>query len=145
MTGFNHVLVGLTIAVVTREPILAPVAALLSHFVLDALPHFGDDRIILWEREFMRLIVLDAVLCFLALGLGLLLFPQLWWLLMLCAFAATLPDWLWPLHLRYNLQHPFFDIHAKIQWGERPWGLWVEIPFACVLVALLVGMSGQIK
>jgi hypothetical protein len=141
MTGFNHVLVGMAIAVVVRNPIAAPIAAFLSHFILDALPHYGsDDDTVKWERRFIRLLFLDGVLCFTVLALGILLFPALWWLLALCAFMATLPDWLWLVHYKGGVQHIFFDFHTKIQWGERPWGFWIEIPFSCLVVGLLFAL-----
>ena len=138
MTGFNHVLVGVTIAVAVQQPILAPILAFGSHFVLDALPHYWNDTYVPWNKKFIRLLSIDAALCFAVLAFAIWLFPHLWWLLALCAFMATLPDWLWILHFGLNKQHWFFTFHKKIQWAEKPWGLWIEVPFGCLMTLILV-------
>lgn len=41
MTITNHLLAGSLIGLAIKEPLLAAVLALASHFVMDALPHFG--------------------------------------------------------------------------------------------------------
>ena len=137
MTGFNHTLVGISIAAAVLQPVLAPLLAFASHFVLDALPHFGQARWLpTWSKRFIWMLVIDAVLCFGALALGIILFPDIWWLVALCAFAATLPDFLWNLQ-KFAPKHWFFRFHTRIQWGERPWGLWIELPFGLMMVGLL--------
>lgn len=137
MTGFNHVLTGITIAVVVRQPVLAPLLAFVLHFVLDSIPHFGDEEYTPWTKKLIRLLIIDGVLCFTFLGLAIWLFPDLWGVVTLCAFTATLPDFLWIAHYKYGLTHWFFTFHKKIQWGERPWGMYVEIPYMIVLCILL--------
>jgi hypothetical protein len=37
-------------------------------------------------------------------------------------------------------QYLLTRFHDKIQWGERPWGAYIEIPCFLALVALLVYM-----
>lgn len=142
MTGFNHVLTGVAIAAVIQQPIVAPAAALLSHFVLDSLPHFGNHPTITpWKKPFLVYLVFDALLSLSALGLGLLLFPELAWLVFICASLAFAPDWLWPLHFLMGKNNWFFDFHKRIQWGERPWGYWIEAPFTLGMVTLLYWLS----
>ncbi len=41
MTGFNHAVTGALIAGAVGNPFLAIPLAFASHFVLDAIPHFG--------------------------------------------------------------------------------------------------------
>jgi len=41
MTITNHILAGAIIGAVIKEPALALPIAFASHFVMDALPHFG--------------------------------------------------------------------------------------------------------
>jgi hypothetical protein len=54
----NHVLSGAVIGAVTRRPVPAFVAGVASHFVLDAIPHWGDWR----SREhFMYVAVRDGL------------------------------------------------------------------------------------
>lgn len=138
MTGFNHVLTGITIAVVVQQPVLAPAVALASHFVLDMTPHFGGlkwfDE---WGKRLQILIAIDALLCIAFVSLGLWLFPNLAWLIVTCAFAAILPDLFWVFHYKYGVKHRFFEFHQDIQRFERPWGAFVEITFCMFLLGCL--------
>jgi hypothetical protein len=59
----NHVLSGAVIGAVVRRPGPAFLAGVASHFVLDALPHWGKWRT---QRQFLRVAVPDGLL---ALGL----------------------------------------------------------------------------
>lgn len=125
MTGFNHTLAGALVAVIVPPPV-APLAAFLSHYAMDGLPHFGrDPRFIPYNRAFIRLLMVDALLCVSALLYALILFPDKWWLLIVCTAAATLPDFLWAVREKapgwLRLQ---YALHHRIQWGERPYG-WV--------------------
>lgn len=43
MIATNHALTGAAIAVVIKQPILAIPLAFVSHFICDAIPHFGVD------------------------------------------------------------------------------------------------------
>ena len=58
----NHMVTGAVIALVVKQPALALPLAFLSHFVLDALPHYGERG---EEQMFSRLtravIVTDLV------------------------------------------------------------------------------------
>lgn len=142
MTGFNHVLTGMTIAAVVRQPLLAPVLAFLSHFVLDSLPHFGNHQHIRpWKKPFLIYLGIDGLLCLAAIAYGIALFPQYAVLVFICGSLAFLPDWLWPIHLLMRKNHWFFDFHTRIQWGERPWGYLIEIPFTFAMAGLLYWLS----
>lgn len=142
MTGFNHTLAGAIIAIATPSP-FQPLLAFLSHYVLDATPHFGrDSRFVPYNKAFLRLLTVDAVLCFAALGFAIALFPNRWWLLIICTAAATLPDFMWalrkwsPAWLR-----PQFTLHHKIQWGERPYGWIFELLYALIGVVVLLALA----
>jgi hypothetical protein len=55
----NHVLSGAIIGAVTRRPVVAFAAGIASHFVLDAIPHWGD-----WGDDkslFLRVAVRDGL------------------------------------------------------------------------------------
>lgn len=137
MTGFNHVLTGVTIAVTVQQPLIAPVLALASHFFLDMVPHFGGAAWYeQWGRPLLIMTIVDALLCTLFLALGIAFFPEYWLLIIICAIAATLPDWLWILHYKFGKQHRFFNFHQEIQRYERPWGAYVEI--SCTILLGLV-------
>ena len=61
----NHVLSGALIGALARRPAPAFAAGVASHFVLDAIPHWGD-----WssQRQFMRVAVPDGVVSLAVMG-----------------------------------------------------------------------------
>ena len=61
----NHVLSGALIGVLARRPAPAFAAGVASHFVLDAIPHWGD-----WgsRRRFMRVAVPDGLASLAVMG-----------------------------------------------------------------------------
>lgn len=148
MTGTNHTLVGAIIAV-TLPPPLVPAVALISHFVLDALPHFGrhpeinpgDRRH--YPKIFKYWLVGDAILCFTALFGAWALFPNKWLIITIGAFFAAGPDFLWLLepHAKTRWAKKFFAFAKWIQWGERPWGWILEIIYGFLFASLLFTLS----
>lgn len=143
MTGFNHTLAGCIVAVVVPAP-LTPFVACLSHFLLDATPHFGrHKKIYPYTNAFKWLLIIDAILCFSALGFSIWLFPHLWWLMIICSAASTLPDFMWLLKLsdKFKWLRGFFRFASWIQWGERPYGWIYELVYTGFFVWILVGLS----
>lgn len=137
MTGCNHTLAGSIIAVIAPAP-LVPVVALASHFLLDAMPHFGrDPRITPFNRPFRTLLLIDALLCVSVLIGAWWLFPDKWLIITIGVGMACLPDFLWLLDGRIGWLAPFFRFAARIQWGERPWGWWLEIGYGIVMLTVL--------
>ena len=141
MTGFNHTLAGCLIAVAVPAP-LAPFVAFLSHFLLDATPHFGrDEEFKPYNHNFVMLLIFDGILCIASLAFSIWLFPHLWWLMIICSAASTLPDFMWILRGKVKWLNGFFAFASKIQWGERPWGWMLEIIYAVIFTTLLVFLS----
>jgi hypothetical protein len=94
MLGFNHVLAGSIIAVITPAP-LVPLVAFASHFLLDLTPHFGNsDRVYPYTKSFKLWLVIDALLCFVGLAFAISLFSDKWFIISLGAFFGALPDFL---------------------------------------------------
>lgn len=143
MLGFNHVLAGSLIGVLTPLP-LSPAVALASHFVLDALPHYGEDPSRPpYSKRFYRLLLYDALLCFSALGIALFLFPEHAVAILLSVVLATLPDFLWPLWDKVKWMHPFFRFHKNIQWAEKAENWPLEIIYALIGITLLLILTLQ--
>lgn len=141
MTGFNHTLAGCLIAVVVPAP-LAPFAAFMSHFLLDATPHFGRDKeFVPYNHNFIMLLIFDGILCVAALAFSIWLFPHLWWLMIICSAASTLPDFMWILRGKVTWLNGFFAFASMIQWGERPWGWTLEIIYGTIFLSILVALS----
>lgn len=123
-----------------------PVAAFALHFVLDVFPHYGrDDTAPVHSAKFNRILKLDALLCLLVVALACWLYPDKIIQIGFGAFFAMLPDFLWIFHYYIKVQNRiakgFFWFAQKIQWGERPWGWSLEILYAMIMLAVLVGLS----
>lgn len=144
MTATNHVLTGAVIVSVVPNPVLGLTLALLSHFVLDALPHFGRLK---WAHNDRQFFVALATDCFLAASVLVVLCltqPTNWVLLVAGGIVAASPDLMWfPLwlndirHIPNRPLNRLEQFHSKIQWGERPWGYLIEIPYGVVMALIL--------
>lgn len=139
MTVTNHILAGAIIGLAIQEPLIALPLALLSHFVMDALPHFGykgnggfgealQHRLTYWVGAATTLTTLLVVM---------LLIAHQEWLALAAGLTATLPDALGVYNYRHFERHGqtatglvklvHVKFHRAIQWCERPWGIWVEL------------------
>src|SRR5487761_1750853 len=98
MRAINHALTGAFIGLVVGEPLVAVPVAVASHYVMDAIPHYGNNRTQKARLQhvrgllFRRLPYVDALLC----GVLVLVMatdrPLHWFLAAVCAFAAAAPD-----------------------------------------------------
>lgn len=134
---------GAVIATLIPRPLFALPLAFISHFILDALPHYGNKTL----RQPHWVILSDAIAAISVLAILVALSVQQLFLQVGCALIAASPDLLWlpafvaelkgklkPLN---KVEH-FFN---RIQWGERPWGFLVEIPFGVLLVGTLITLQ----
>lgn len=138
MTGTNHALTGALLTIdITAPAVLVP-AAIMSHFALDSLPHFGEPA---GKRSNLSKVVWSVDACLLLIGLILLIITQNW-LAMVGAFAAISPDFTWIY--RFAVKEKWGSLpptktnalnrwHARIQKFETRKGLWVEIVWFCVV------------
>jgi hypothetical protein len=145
MTATNHILTGALIGGVVHKPLIALPLALISHFLLDILPHYGDtrhDRLI-----FKRVLIADSILSFVSLVWILLSGLSHAILMIACAVVAASPDMFWLPYFVAELKGQikplgwFSRIAKKIQWGERPWGMAVEVMWAFSMVYLIVKIA----
>lgn len=139
MRAINHALTGGAIMATLSSPWALPLA-FLSHFGLDALPHFDDKkRAPLGSRGFWAILAIDALL---VAALLLALFNQTppAWLVIAGVVLAVSPD---IVHLnrlfkrRVFPEGPLYSLHKKIQWSETPAGLLVEGLWLLVMVKIL--------
>jgi hypothetical protein len=142
----NHAAVGAGIALLVQQPALALPLAFLSHFVLDALPHYGirgdEGYPALFKlRRTVVMVVFDII------GVAILT-ALLWgqaWYVFAAAVLAVSPDTIW-LYRYFGFERfgkkppkpgPITRFHQNIQWGERLWGVYVEVPFTIILLLLV--------
>lgn len=143
MTVTNHALAGGILAVALKQPMLVFPLAFASHFVLDALPHFGFARQGYGEALKHKYIYVEQAINLVLLVFVLVLFSGHGWLPYLAAFVAISPDLMWPYRYFFFERKgktppggPITRFHRWIQWCERPWGIVVEY-FATVSFILL--------
>jgi hypothetical protein len=147
MRAINHALTGAVIGLAVGKPALALPAALVSHYVVDAIPHHGTAHSPkLWMRSasFKQLLILDALLC-LSLVVVLSVFqPQHWLLASIAAFLAAAPDLasirrFMRIIARQNWRPGRYSTFAtSIQWFERPIGAVVEAAWFVAGVVIIV-------
>jgi len=150
MRAINHALTGAVIGLTVSNPVVAIPLAFVSHFVCDAIPHYGSGNsssVALASRRFAVFLVVDALLCLsLVVVLGAAQ-PFNWLLAAVCAFTAALPDFAFlPGYLRVKQggvlltdRASFFVRFAKnIQWFERPIGAAVETVWFVAGVSIVI-------
>ena len=141
MTGFNHAAVGGFIGKLFPLPIALPLA-LVSHFILDALPHYGIPHKRRNDRFWRIFTTLDF---FIAWGyLGWVYLSRHHYAIFFCGLLAASPDFIWVARIvktrSFDLSKNtsrFTKWHAGIQRFERPWGIWIELPLSLVLGVLV--------
>ncbi len=142
MQALNHVAIGTLIAVTVKEPALVVPISLASHFGLDMLPHYGEDRRAPRGSGFYHArIVVDAIISLAFIAAACLYFPSLSGVILLGAFFAFLPDLFWPVALYIKKSNPFykfFTFHKGIQKFESPKGAYVEVVWFTAVVTILV-------
>ena len=149
MNILNHLATGAAIALVVDKPAIALPVALVSHFVLDVVPHYGYPGEEGYKEAFRhRLSYLSLV--FDAIGIAVLftLVKDSIWVVFASAFLAIVPDAVWPYRYfmfeRKNLALPdsrYARFHAGIQWCEREWGIIIEVIYS---IALLLFIRGHV-
>lgn len=145
-------LTGAVIAAAVDRPLVTIPCALLSHFVVDAIPHFGfeEEDVIVRNKSklFKRVVAIDAA-CAVAI---LILLPLLAvcasaavqaGVVVICMVAALSPDLVWVrMFLREVRSHRnieggrFSRFHKRIQWSESKSGIYVEYAWAVGMLLL---------
>ncbi len=153
MTATNHALTGATIGLLVGIPVIAIPASVLSHFICDALPHFGarDKEGSLKKKWFKNYLIVEASICFLIVLVIAIVQPTHWQLAALCAFLAASPDFLWIRKYRAVKNNKkwrpnLFDKFASnIQWFQRPIGAWVEAAWFFAAISILIPILSLAK
>lgn len=137
MIALNHVLAGTAIGLAVKDPLLIVPIALISHFVLDVFPHFEY----IWPGRKLRTIALiDAAASAAALALLITLEPSLAFAILVGGVMAEFPDVFW-LYEQIALKGRessfwYFRFHRGIQWSETRRGLYYEIGYLAILIAI---------
>lgn len=147
MTATNHAITGAVIGLVVGQPLIALPAALVSHFICDALPHFRSAQkgeSFLRAKWFASYLVAEVILCAIIVIIFAYVRPLHWQLAVLCAFVAAAPDLASYERFKKARQHRLYKPGAyvrfasKIQWFERPIGAVVEIAWFIAGIVILL-------
>ncbi len=145
MTASNHVLTGMVIGSAISNPLIAIPVAFLSHFAIDALPHFAIKN--QKDSTFLYYLSIDSGI---AAGLILSVFllqPSNWLLVIASGIACASPDLMWmPDWLRTISEKKqkkpglIKKFHAKVQWAERydRIGLVIEVIWFGFMMMILI-------
>jgi hypothetical protein len=136
---------GALIGSAITSPVVALPIAFISHFVLDVLPHYGDDSVSLASKQQKMIIGIDTAVAVSFFLLIILSHPAHWPVMVFAGILAMSPDLMWlPNYIRTlrGLEEKSLNIimkiHKNIQWGERPWGLAVEAVWFAVFVPMFI-------
>jgi hypothetical protein len=147
MRAINHALTGAVIGATVAEPAIALPLAFFSHYVCDAIPHYGGGRPEeeeLNSTSFRSLLLIDVVLCGLLVLILVLYRPTHWLLMAVCAFLAASPDLFSISRYKSARKHhkPHLNLYQQfasdIQWFERPIGAVVEVAWLIAMLIILV-------
>lgn len=143
MTATNHALTGAVIGLMVHNPVVAIPAALLSHLLCDAIPHFGGIKDWIGQNSFAAYLVVEAAMCGLLVLLLFMAHPAHWLLAAACAFVAASPDFISIRAFVAARRHQKFVPNVlerflkAIQWFERPIGAAVEVAWFIAGVVIL--------
>lgn len=147
MRAVVHVSAGAVIVASISNPWISLPLAVVAHFALDALPHYGDIKAHRAQQlaEQRWAVPLDAFAGLVVLIAIILFYPDNSWLVALGGVLCAIIDlWHVPAFIDYvrngnsGLPSDWLSrFHDKIQWCERRWGIAVELPFLVVMLYVL--------
>lgn len=151
MMALNHAVTGAIIGLSVENPAVALPLAFMSHFALDAIPHYdppkpqGDVALLRSNRFVYEQLVLNGALCIALVMCLAVVRPRHWLVAAICAFLATSPDLMWlPKFLvarrtgRLEVSNnPMLRFHSRIQWLTGPRLIWLELVWLAGTGAIL--------
>ncbi len=145
MTATNHTVTGMVIATAVKTPWAAVPLAFASHFLLDAIPHFGNHPVINKRvQAFTVFLAADMAVAMSLLLSVLLLSPPGVWLIVACGIIAASPDLMWiPEYLAMISKRPvpksgvIKKFHSSLQ-KELPGAFALEAVWFVVMSGLLL-------
>lgn len=142
MQGTVHLLAGAAIGVlIPHAPTMIPLA-LLSHYILDLLPHIDPETFAHANKPYtllQRISLTADIIIVLGLVYALFLLQNSSIHIFLAAITAMLPDLLVPLE-KYSIFHPLRRFHYMFHWNPnraKYWDWYIAGLIAPVIVGTL--------
>src|SRR5436189_1202106 len=117
MLATVHLLTGAMFGATLPNNAVIVIAAIFSHYILDALPHIDPDTFTDQENAYasynwkqLSVVVIDAI-SVITFGITLFHYQHLWFPILLGGVAAQLPDLLIPLE-KYKWYEPLARFHT---------------------------------
>lgn len=136
MTGFNHAVTGALVAATFNKPLVSLPLALLSHFIVDAIPHWNY-KAPGGLRGRQVVMFLDLVLSLTLLAILALTVNAAPWLIIAGGLLSILPDTMWLKFFitgrpsisgnKQRFINRLRQFHHWIQWSETNKGIFVEL------------------
>lgn len=155
MTATGHAVIGVAIAAVFPDPIVAIPIALLSHVAADAFPHWdiGTNRSKKPKDRFVQEAVFDLILSYVVtFALVTFLFPQT---NLIYAYAVVIAaqflDWASAPYVFLKItKPPFFYWAYKFQKQfdnrlDKPWGIIGQISVLVALILIAMLATGSVS
>ena len=155
MMAINHAVTGALLGATVHQPAAALPLAFLSHFLLDAVPHYdpvtGSKADVINSKKFFReQILINGTLCVALVLILAIDQPEYWLLMAVCAFLGASPDLMWvPRYFQVKRtgrdkpsRNGLLRFHSFIQWSTGPQFLWVELLWLAVSCGCLVYFLG---
>ncbi len=119
MTATNHVVMGALVATYIHNPWIAIPAAVVSHFVLDSVPHYAFPDLKKKPLRFLQTLAIDIGLAASILAAILFLQPANFLLIVACGVAAASPDLMWLHYIIYKKSEKVAHWPAIVRFHSR--------------------------
>lgn len=144
MTGANHIATGALIGATFSAPVVVPLAV-VSHFALDSLPHFGNKGFSRRSKRFIAVVTIDVLIVIAITSAIIALKPHHWQLMLAGGVLAMAPDAIHvPNFLRelygremHSHQSRLSRLHGRVQ-REYAWGIVVEAAWLALITPFLL-------
>ena len=150
MTLTNHFMTGVGIALITKNPFIALPMAIVSHYILDSLPHYGFK---VWDQRnkgifkilFRTMLVVDViVISFFIIFLINNNVPAWYYLSGICGYLPDFAWWyIWAIPEKFGTVRSELNFinrfHSDIQKLERLWGVIPEAVYGITIFVLIKG------
>ena len=143
----NHTLTGVALGLSTGHPALALPLGLVSHLVLDAMPHFGPSRPWGWrDPRFLVVGSIDFASSLALTAAAAWLWPAQALPVLAGVLGAALPDLTYIPLILFTKERvvtwlpwyrPMLAFLSQIQWYERPPGIIAEVAWAVIMSIFL--------